>query len=1222
MSRYDWKATLGIERSLLAVSLLAGMLVVAACGEDPPDPSDTGTSGTDAGDAVVDTSVDAGETGVDADEGDDGGGGDATEDGTTDGESDATDPDDRDGDGVPNEEDNCPDTENPEQKDRDRDGVGDACDNFPYLHDPDNPEEMPSVVEDEEEAPNDTIQDADNYEFDAPATIEGSVGPLDDGDGDFDYYVVEVEEPTGMLLRMEPQQSSLWGAAQVAGLEARNANVTYTLIGGQTGNAAERELYLPAPGRYAILATDYRNYTSQQTDVGGESGFAYELSVSPVPLPEATEVDVPSEQQNQYEPKLRVFRADVSGLNALSVEAEGVSVGDNSVHFPTVHLVDPDSGRTIGYTITTEVDQERQTVSLTSPLPPETDELLVIEDHGVRFGSTTSIVGLTEADVQSEFETINSPQDERVDDLVWLQPGKTFSGKIGQPRQESDESLAPDVDYYLLQTKPGQTLELTVEPTGEAKLQPKLELGNYLARQNGSQFFYPQLRRPTPGHRVAAPENPGESRRIQFLFNRRTAGEFALRVRHGPNEDADNPSGGEAYGYDISVEEWDPAPKKLESIPGSIGGPVEPGGTSVFSFDAEQGDIVTVSAPRSGPGQFLPWSRLTRTSDWTQLSRLFFDTETRIFVSEGGTFWYDVRGLEGQGTGGDPFSIQVARSQPNSAGSLPVSESGSFSGEESPEYFQFEVEAGAKVDVRVRAEESSPEVEVRRLPSFEVVTSSPGQEVQFVAEEGGNYVATLAPDGSGAGSFTFGARNIESEASSLGGLPATESGTVDDAPFPDWYSMEVQEGSAYEVTLTNSGSDDFAPEVDVYDAGDLSPLESGGEGTFRFRADADGRAFVAVSDARQRGNADFTYDLEARQLQSTSLTLGQTTSETLADGSDDMLFTFAGSSGGIEVDVEASGAWTPDVTLLDAETLQPIAEAENYRGVLRYATHESGDYALRVAARDTSRSESLSFEATVDERGASSGTSETEPNDAADSAQKLDSLPAVVSGSLGMSDDSDDYFSVDVQAGQRVWALAIPPPSASNPSLQPALHLLDPSGSQEDFAYINGPASYPALHASSADQTGTWQLRLEQRNSNQSGDYVLFVWTSDVVSVGSESEPNDSQSDAQEIGPMGQIDVPTRVPVGFDDSDSKDVFTFELTRDLDELRLFFEGASSAHNIRLLDDSYSEIAASGPDHPDNGPPLVTHGPADAGTYYVEVAQGDTAESFHLVMLMTP
>ena len=44
---------------------------------------------------------------------------------------------DTDDDGVPGEQDNCPDDQNPDQADRDDDGVGDACDNCLYVANPD-----------------------------------------------------------------------------------------------------------------------------------------------------------------------------------------------------------------------------------------------------------------------------------------------------------------------------------------------------------------------------------------------------------------------------------------------------------------------------------------------------------------------------------------------------------------------------------------------------------------------------------------------------------------------------------------------------------------------------------------------------------------------------------------------------------------------------------------------------------------------------------------------------------------------------------------------------------------------------------------------------------------------------------------------------------------------------------------------------------------------------
>ena len=46
---------------------------------------------------------------------------------------------DRDNDGVPDNEDNCPETYNPNQADKDKDGKGDVCDRTPKVHDPMEP---------------------------------------------------------------------------------------------------------------------------------------------------------------------------------------------------------------------------------------------------------------------------------------------------------------------------------------------------------------------------------------------------------------------------------------------------------------------------------------------------------------------------------------------------------------------------------------------------------------------------------------------------------------------------------------------------------------------------------------------------------------------------------------------------------------------------------------------------------------------------------------------------------------------------------------------------------------------------------------------------------------------------------------------------------------------------------------------------------------------------
>jgi hypothetical protein len=57
-------------------------------------------------------------------------------------------PVDIDNDGIPNGEDNCPSTPNPDQDDLDRDGVGDACDSCPGDSNPEQGDEDDNNVGD------------------------------------------------------------------------------------------------------------------------------------------------------------------------------------------------------------------------------------------------------------------------------------------------------------------------------------------------------------------------------------------------------------------------------------------------------------------------------------------------------------------------------------------------------------------------------------------------------------------------------------------------------------------------------------------------------------------------------------------------------------------------------------------------------------------------------------------------------------------------------------------------------------------------------------------------------------------------------------------------------------------------------------------------------------------------------------------------------------------
>lgn len=107
---------------------------------------------------------------------------------------------DRDRDGVPDSEDNCPNTPNPAQTDYDRDGVGDACDDD-YDGDgvPNHRDNCPTTANpSQRDIDNDGIGDACDDHIgpsDGDADVDADVDADSDADGDAD------EEPQGLEIQ-------------------------------------------------------------------------------------------------------------------------------------------------------------------------------------------------------------------------------------------------------------------------------------------------------------------------------------------------------------------------------------------------------------------------------------------------------------------------------------------------------------------------------------------------------------------------------------------------------------------------------------------------------------------------------------------------------------------------------------------------------------------------------------------------------------------------------------------------------------------------------------------------------------------------------------------------------------------------------------------------------------------------------------------------------------
>ena len=85
---------------------------------------------------------------------------------------------DGDGDGVPDDEDNCPTTANPDQADSDGDGIGDACDNCP--HDADNDVDGDGICGDIDNCP--LVANPDQLDTDGDGAGD-ACDEDDDGDG-------------------------------------------------------------------------------------------------------------------------------------------------------------------------------------------------------------------------------------------------------------------------------------------------------------------------------------------------------------------------------------------------------------------------------------------------------------------------------------------------------------------------------------------------------------------------------------------------------------------------------------------------------------------------------------------------------------------------------------------------------------------------------------------------------------------------------------------------------------------------------------------------------------------------------------------------------------------------------------------------------------------------------------------------------------------------------
>lgn len=123
--------------------------------------------------------------------------------------------------------------------------------------------------------------------------IGGTVSAPEDKDGDgmldpdFDYWIFAVAGPTLIRLAADGVGGASSGFAVVAIAE----DLDYSRFGiGSTMDGAVRDVYLPAAGTYAVIATDAMNLIATSGPFFGGEGFGYFITVEQLPTPTATDV--------------------------------------------------------------------------------------------------------------------------------------------------------------------------------------------------------------------------------------------------------------------------------------------------------------------------------------------------------------------------------------------------------------------------------------------------------------------------------------------------------------------------------------------------------------------------------------------------------------------------------------------------------------------------------------------------------------------------------------------------------------------------------------------------------------------------------------------------------------------------------------------------------------------------------------------------------------------